>query len=526
MVIQFTLTVAGIIFSLIILLSLAVILLALKLRRKRFELFIWERLPEIMSPSLALEERFKAIFGLIEKVIKTDNAYVYLLESQRKKLIQRASKRGLPSEEEEADRIFEDSREEEEASIQLPRAMERLEKDDLPTLVTQGTAKFFSLPIISSKGLEGVIRFGPIFSKHMRCLRRNESLLSSLSTPFSLIIEEGLVLSKVREEVTELGALSQIEKVMMEGTLKLDTFLELLLGVAISSCEADGGLILADQLKVKKKYIQKGIPPLIMERIKDITSLEEELKDLSFIAQPFQGGIVVLIREKEKSPFLENSKKLLGLFAKQIELAFKRADSSQAMLNDYLDTLRFFVETMDTQDPFTVEHSKNIAQLADLIAHEMNLSDDEIEGIEIAAFLHDIGMSGIAEEIFKKPGKFTEYEYETMKNHAQIGACLVEPIKQPIDIAPIIRGHHERYDGWGYPDGLRGKNIPLGARIVALADTFNAKIEKRAYREPLSLEEAIKRIEDASGAQFDPEVVEAFLVGIKKTRHFLPRQEA
>lgn len=175
------------------------------------------------------------------------------------------------------------------------------------------------------------------------------------------------------------------------------------------------------------------------------------------------------------------------------------------------------VKTMDARDPLTEEHSERIADYAERIAKGLGLMDDEIEGIKTAALLHDVGMCSMADQIINKPGKYTDYEYETMKNHAQIGACLAEPIKRPIDIAPLIRGHHERYDGWGYPNGLRGKDIPLGARIIGLVDSFNAKVERRSYREPLPLEEAVREIENASGRQFDPEVVKAFLDVMKKS---------
>ncbi|MBU0568779.1 hypothetical protein KKC52_12155, partial [bacterium] len=190
MVIQTTLMGAGIISLLILLLFSLVILLALKVKRRKFELSIWNRLPETMNPGLPLEERFKAIFGLIEKIMMTEDAYLYLLDPEGKNLIQRTFKKDLLPEEGEG-KILSNSHIDKETVIQLPKSIAFLERDELAGIVTQGAARFFSLPLVSSDGFEGTIRIGPIFVRHTKSLKRNGSLLSSLAVPFSLIIKEG-----------------------------------------------------------------------------------------------------------------------------------------------------------------------------------------------------------------------------------------------------------------------------------------------------------------------------------------------
>ena len=515
MVIQTTLMGAGIISLLILLLFSLVILLVLKVKRRKFELSIWNRLPETMNPGLPLEERFKAIFGLIDRMIKTEDAYVYLLDREGKALVQRISKGGLVPGEGKG-KILGNSHIDKETVIRLPKSIAFLERDELPGIITQGAAKFFSVPLVSSDGFEGTIRIGPIFVRHTKSLKRNGSLLSSLAVPFSLIIKEGLVLDKAMGKVAELGALSEIERMMIRSAFELEEFFGLLLGVAISEIKADGGLVFVSQ-EAKPIKVSKGIPLPLLEKMDSVNSVEGSLASFNLIARRLQGdGIAVLIKEKGKPVFDESNRRLLEVFAQRMELALNHAHSFKIMLDDYLDTLKTLVKTMDTRDPLTKEHSERIALYAGLIAGKMGLADDEIKGVKTAALLHDVGMCGIADQIINKPGKYTDYEYEIMKNHAQIGACMVEPIKQPVDLAPLIRGHHERYDGWGYPDGLRGKNIPLGARIIGLVDSFNAKVEKRSYRDPLPLEKAIEQIESASGTQFDPEVVKAFLKCDKK----------
>lgn len=517
MVVQITLIGVSVISLIIILLFCLVIFLLRKLNRRRFECYIWENLPEIMKIGISLKESYKAIFRLIEKVIKTDDAYIYLVDIEGKILVQKASKEELPDREDEEVGILTTSHVGEKVTIKLPRTMPRLDRDEVPDFITQGAARFFSIPLVSSDGFEGVLRIGPIFSKHMKTLKRNKRLLCSLAIPLSLVIKKGLILNKVKEEIVELGALSEIEKEMMRSVFELKEFLELLLGVTIEETGSDGGFILVDQRKGEKIKIFKGIPASVMEEIDSLDSVNEKLTSFNFIVQNMgKSGVVGLIRERTRLAFEENNKRLLIVLANRMELAIKHANSYRMMLDDYLDTLRSLVKSMEAKDPFMEGHAEGIVHYVELIAREMGLGDEETEGIKTAALLHDVGMCALADQILNKPGKYTNYEYETMKNHAQIGAALVEPIKQPFNLAPIIRSHHERYDGWGYPNGLRGKDIPLGARIINLADSFNAMISKRPYRDPLPLEDVIKEIEKASGTQFDPDVIKAFLNVVKK----------
>ncbi|MDP3617667.1 MAG: response regulator, partial [Rhodoferax sp.] len=135
----------------------------------------------------------------------------------------------------------------------------------------------------------------------------------------------------------------------------------------------------------------------------------------------------------------------------------------------------------------------------------------ELERLRIAALLHDIGKIGTYDGLLEKPGKLTAAEYETIKQHPAKGAEMLAPIRQLYDIIPWVRGHHERYDGAGYPDGLKGENIPLQARILAVADTFDAMTAERPYRATPGKAQALEEIRRYAGTQFDPKVVEAFL---------------
>jgi len=168
-------------------------------------------------------------------------------------------------------------------------------------------------------------------------------------------------------------------------------------------------------------------------------------------------------------------------------------------------------DTLEAKDEYTRGHSNRVSEYSVLIAKKMNLSDDKISEIRYAASLHDIGKIGVPDSILNKPDKLTDEEYDIIRNHCTIGSDILSNINLISYASNIARHHHERYDGKGYPDGLKGDGIPLGARIVAVADSFDAMNSKRVYREPLDRNIIISELKNNKGIQFDPDVVDALL---------------
>lgn len=180
-------------------------------------------------------------------------------------------------------------------------------------------------------------------------------------------------------------------------------------------------------------------------------------------------------------------------------------------------TFESVAEMLAARDPYTYEHSKEVAKLAEKIAQRLRLHQDFIEQIKSAALIHDIGKLGVPDRILRKPGPLTEEEWAIMRQHPNIGADLIKDLEIYVDIVDIVRYEHERWDGSGYPKGLRGEEIPLGARIVAVADTYNALITDRPYRPAYSHEEALRMIREMRGVTLDPKVVDAFFCVIEET---------
>jgi putative two-component system response regulator len=193
----------------------------------------------------------------------------------------------------------------------------------------------------------------------------------------------------------------------------------------------------------------------------------------------------------------------------------ERTSQVQHML---LHIIQCLVHTLEAKDPYTDGHSQRVAWLSAQLGEAAGLASHEIEIVQLGAMFHDLGKIGIQESILNKAGSLSVGEYEIVKQHPGLGVRILEPLQELHAILPIVRHHHERFDGKGYPNGLAGENIPRSARIVALADNFDAVTSARSYRAALEWEEAFAIIRAGIGSQFDPALTRIFLSLIGKPR--------
>jgi putative two-component system response regulator len=188
-----------------------------------------------------------------------------------------------------------------------------------------------------------------------------------------------------------------------------------------------------------------------------------------------------------------------------------RTQAALSRLENVQDVLVSLANAVEAKDPKTEHHCSRLAHAAVAVARSLELPEDLVEAIGYGAVLHDIGKIGVAEKILLKAGPLSEEEWVEMRRHPVIGATIIEPLQVGRLAAPIVRHHHERWDGKGYPDGLRSAAIPVGARIVAVADAFDAMTHDRPYRQALSVEEAVEQLFRGRGHQFDGDVVTPFV---------------
>ena len=185
------------------------------------------------------------------------------------------------------------------------------------------------------------------------------------------------------------------------------------------------------------------------------------------------------------------------------------------------ETLKILATTLDERDKYTFSHSLHVAEYSKKIAELLKLSQYEIEEIEMAGQVHDLGKVGIEDKILNKNGKLTDEEYEIIKKHPEIAYRMFNNLKPYKKCAEYVLHHHERFDGNGYPDKIAGENIPLGARILSVADSYDAMTTDRPYREALSQVSAVYEMRFFAGTQFDPKVVDAFIAVLKKDYGFI-----
>lgn len=248
-------------------------------------------------------------------------------------------------------------------------------------------------------------------------------------------------------------------------------------------------------------------------------SLIEKLGARSFICCPIicEGksiGLLAVDNLKSRRQLQQSDISLLMGIAPMLGISIRNADLLQSKERQFHSTLEVLAATIDARDPLTAGHSKKVTEYAVGICETLNISEEETERIRVAALLHDYGKIGVPDAILKKEGRLTEEEYDIVKTHSQKTQSILEGINFDgiYHNIPMIAGaHHENIDGSGYPWGLKGDDIPLGALIISVADFFEAITSKRHYREPMPTEIAYKLLRQQSGTRFDSQIVEAFI---------------
>ncbi len=262
-----------------------------------------------------------------------------------------------------------------------------------------------------------------------------------------------------------------------------------------------------------------------LTELNKLPDFEKELVKRGFISQIripllIKGEVVGVLTAGagRVSAFTPDDLSTLEKMGSQISVALQNAQQLKELEELFFGTIKSLSSAIDAKSPWTAGHSERVTKYALDIAKEMGLGRDEMRNLEVAGLLHDIGKIGTYDILLEKPGKLEPDEIEIVRLHPGKGADILEPIKKFRNIIPAIKHHHEFYDGSGHPDGLKGEAIPLGARILAVADTYDAMKADRPYRPGRSMEYIINEFRRCSGTQFDPKVVEAFLSIVEKGR--------
>jgi len=357
------------------------------------------------------------------------------------------------------------------------------------------------------------------------------------------ITERERLYNATRESAAEFSTLYEVSKVL-GSTLELSDLLNFVIDCSVETMRADIGSIMLlnkerNELKIVAGrglsreiidgthlklgegiagWVAKKKESLLLNNVESDSrfkghEMRKELCSAISVPLKIKEEIIGVINVGTTNPrkFSLDDLRLLSTLAGEAAVSIYNAQLFEQMEELYIETVKAFVEAIEAKDSYTRGHSENVTKYVLLIASELGFSDEEKETLKTAALLHDIGKIGIKEEVLNKPSSLTAEEYDLIKTHPNIAIQIIGKVPKLKDVVPIVFHHHERYDGNGYLKGLKGEEIPLGARVMAVADSFDAMISVRPYREAMSFQQAIKELKKNAGKQFDPHIVKAFL---------------
>lgn len=274
------------------------------------------------------------------------------------------------------------------------------------------------------------------------------------------------------------------------------------------------------------RVMQDGEPIFVADIEKDLRftrAANVRYNSRSFICVPMRVkerilGVLNINSRDVQHEFDLRDLRLLSILADQAAVALANLELEQRMHESYVGIVRTLSRAIDAKDSYTHEHGERSARYARLAAESLGVPESLIVFIEHAAMMHDIGKVGIPDALLHKPSRLSDAEFEVMKAHPRIGEKIISPIEFLAPVATMILTHHEHWDGTGYPEGLKGDEIPMGSRIVAIIDAYDAMTSDRPYRQAMPAEKAWAELRKFAGTQFDPSVVDVFIRVLEKER--------
>lgn len=350
-----------------------------------------------------------------------------------------------------------------------------------------------------TKELTIFYRIGRDMSSTLKLDEVLEIVVDRVSKAINVEMCSILLLDKKTKELSIKYASGLDEGIIRETRIKL--------GEQVSGWVAQyGEAVLVDDIESDPRFVKKN---------------QEKYYTHSFISAPLVAkgeviGVLNVNNKRSKEPFTKDDFRFVKGVANEAAISIENALLYTSLEDSYIRSIMALTAAVDAKDHYTRSHSQHVGEYAVAIAKELGLSEDQIQEIDRACQLHDIGKIGVQDQILTKPGKLTPQEWDEMKLHSLKSAEILKPLDFLGGVIEIVEQHHERYDGKGYPYGLKADKIKLGARIMAVADSFDAMLTDRPYHKGLSREASIEEIKKCSGTQFDPKVVEVFLKVLDK----------
>jgi HD-GYP domain-containing protein (c-di-GMP phosphodiesterase class II) len=417
------------------------------------------------------------------------------------------------------------------------------------SIARQGKFKsYLGAPIVCANKTIGVLS---LYTKTIHEFKSTEiNLFTALTSQASLAIANVFLYEKTRRElkrkIEELQALYEVGRTV-SSTLDLKDVLLLISTTAAHILAVDASTIrllnkfkkelilgayvgLSESYRHKRRvklgesiagFVADKRQPLVIKNIKEdkrFCSTDRSIIDeglISMLSVPLVKGKRVLgvlsVYTRRERDFSKDDVRLLAMFASQAAIALENARLFREIKSGYLNTIKALAAVIDVKDAYTHSHSEKVMEYAVAIATELHLPESDIKAIQYASYLHDVGKIGMDTGILQKRGRLTPDEFAIITEHSRLGSDIVYHVAFLKNLVPIILHHHERYDGKGYPSGLKEKAIPMEARILGVADAYEAMVSDRPYRKSMGKKKALEELKKCKGTQFDPEIVNIFL---------------
>ena len=383
----------------------------------------------------------------------------------------------------------------------------------------QFTSNDLDILVSLSNHFSTILERRELFSKLDVKVKQSEAL-QHVSNLLVSSLNEKIVKERAMKAVTELIA-AEVGSLLMVDWDKKELFFEVALG-------EKGSKVKEIRLKVGEGFAgwvaKHGTPLLVDDVTKDKRFQGKVDKKSSFVTRSMlcvpvklRGKTIGVLQAVNKiaGNFTKDDKELLELFSNQVAIALENARLYHEIRETFYNTSEALAEAIEKRDPYTGGHTKRVLGYSLAIGKELEMDSDSLERLKLSAVLHDIGKIGVDDAVLRKQARLDDDEVNMMKNHPRFGADILKHIPQLKHIVPGMYYHHERIDGKGYPEGIKGKKIPLEARIISVADTYDAMTSTRPYRKGLSPAVALKELKKHSGTQFEKKIVLAFLKAYK-----------
>jgi HD-GYP domain-containing protein (c-di-GMP phosphodiesterase class II) len=504
-------------------------------------------LAQKLHPEKGLEQNLSDLLELIDSMVEAPTYVFYLFDESKKVYLLKAVRHRSQSfgkVEPSYSGLVEYKKEQFLPSLSLPADATMKELN----IQKVGEVQLLNIPVGEN---EGLIRVGPMMrGKYNKRIERD---ISDFAEMMKQSLHQFIAMENIRTKaniiVSTGQALQRINSIALDSRVTIDFVLKL----AVKVLNADGAFFCIRQDEEYQLTAASGTDPVLLEgflhgepakKLFDLSTQEEDIRlirqneDSFYQIPPYVAALgaeayaIVDVSERREN----RRSRLLVLWHKiePTETAWKESYESLSILADnmrevlgyqmmvkkfsgsYVNILKTLAQLQDNLVPHTVGYSELMSRYSVVIAKEMGLDDEVIRDIALAAYLSNIGVIGISTDLVNKEGKFSEEEFEMMKLHSEVGASIVQSTLGNERVSSYIMHHHERIDGNGYPKGLSANDIPVGARIIAVVQTFLAIINGRKYRDPVPFDQALQALQAAAGSQLDEQIIRTFLTWFRR----------